>query len=249
MEAAQAHHRTVLSIGTGPLAVWANPPQMMVAFVIVCVAPCRCHAHGWSACPDRHHRGDQRRHRHQAPHQAPRALIAAVAGTRAYFGTVRLPLAARNEADHIDQGALAHAGSSLESSYDRPDSDGSWRIIARPGLQPAPLSRVAWVRVFRQDGVRAIGQGKGHAMSVTRKSERDTTVACPHCGKELAASHANRGNAGEALREKIAMTCPHCDREFSVALDPGDAPMAFVVALDPLADDDAEHDERTDRTT
>ena len=85
-------------------------------------------------------------------------------------------------------------------------------------------------------------------MSAPRKRERDAPFACPHCGKVIAASQANLGNAGRALREKIAMTCPHCGQEFYVTLDPGDALMTHVVALDPPADDDAERDERTDRT-
>jgi transcription elongation factor Elf1 len=78
-------------------------------------------------------------------------------------------------------------------------------------------------------------QGKERAVGVTRKSELDTPLACPHCGKEIAASQAAPGNVGRALREKIAMTCPHCGREFYVTLDPGDALMTYVVALDPPA--------------
>jgi predicted RNA-binding Zn-ribbon protein involved in translation (DUF1610 family) len=85
-------------------------------------------------------------------------------------------------------------------------------------------------------------------MSVARSRERDTPFVCPHCGKEVAASQANRGDVVErALREKVAMTCPHCGREFYVTLDPGDALMTYVVARDPPADD-AERDERTERT-
>jgi hypothetical protein len=89
-------------------------------------------------------------------------------------------------------------------------------------------------------------QGKEHAVGVTRNSEPDTPMACPHCGKAIAASHANLGQVGRALREKVAMTCPHCDQAFYVTLDPGDALMTYVVALDPPADADAERDERTD---
>ena len=84
-------------------------------------------------------------------------------------------------------------------------------------------------------------------MGVTRNSEPDAPFACPHCGKAMAASHATRGDVGRALREKIALTCPHCGQEFYITLDPGDALMTYVVALDPPADD-AERDERTDRT-
>ena len=59
-------------------------------------------------------------------------------------------------------------------------------------------------------------------------------------------TQANLGTVGRALREKIAMICPHCGQEFYVTLDPGDALMTYVVALDPSADDDAERDEQTD---
>jgi len=93
---------------------------------------------------------------------------------------------------------------------------------------------------MRQDGVRAIVHEKEQAMSVPRTSERDTPVACPNCGKEIAASHAALGHAGKVLREKITMTCPHCGQEFSVALDPGDALMSYGVARDAPADDDAD---------
>jgi predicted RNA-binding Zn-ribbon protein involved in translation (DUF1610 family) len=83
-------------------------------------------------------------------------------------------------------------------------------------------------------------------MSVPRNRDRDSLVACPHCGKEIAASQANLGNAGRALREKIAMPCPHCGQQFYVALDPGDALMSYVVVLDAPADDDADRNGRTD---
>ena len=86
-------------------------------------------------------------------------------------------------------------------------------------------------------------------MSVPRKSERDAAFACPHCGKEMVTTQANRGTVGRALREKIPMTCPHCGQEFYVTLDPGDALMTYVVALDAPADDAAEREERTDGTT
>ena len=89
-------------------------------------------------------------------------------------------------------------------------------------------------------------QGKERAVSVTRKRARDAPFACPHCGKEIVTTQANLGTVGRALREKIAMICPHCGQEFYVTLDPGDALMTYVVALDAPADDDAERDERTD---
>jgi transcription elongation factor Elf1 len=93
---------------------------------------------------------------------------------------------------------------------------------------------------MRQDDVRAIVHGKERAMNVPRKRERVTPVACPHCSKEITASHATLGDAGKGLREKITMTCPHCGQEFSVALDPGDALMSYGVACDAPADDDAD---------
>ena len=82
-------------------------------------------------------------------------------------------------------------------------------------------------------------QGKEHAVGVTRNSERDEPFACPHCGKAIAASHANLGQVGRALREKVAMTCPYCGQEFSVALDPGGAIMSYVIAPPSPAGDDA----------
>jgi transcription elongation factor Elf1 len=104
----------------------------------------------------------------------------------------------------------------------------------------------ACIGTIRQDDVRVTVQGKERAVSVTRKRERDAPFACPHCGKEIVTTQANLGTVGRALREKIAMICPHCGQEFYVTLDPGDALMTYVVALDAPADDDAERDERTD---